>query len=170
MAGRNGLAAVPALREPLRVVPITETVTIDTGDGDLLHLAAYPKGAGCPISVLIDVEEAHAEWNETIPGDDERTAMKPRRYIARLNRAELILRRDILCAVIPGLTPEQAGVLATEGGPWRDVLVSLGWWDAPDAPDAEDTGDPEALPQQVTAGESESSAVQPSTATTTGPA
>jgi hypothetical protein len=147
MAGRNGIAVLPVARKPLRVVPETRTIPIDTGE-DTQDLVAYVKGPACPISVLIEADEAINEWEENFPTDEDRKTLKPRQWLAKHNRAERILRRDLLCAVIPGLTPDHAGVLAADDGEWQTLLIELGWWAAPDEMPAEDD-DPEATAPAV---------------------
>lgn len=164
MAERS-LGVLQASRTPLRVVPESRTLTIDTGE-ETLELAAYPKGPACPITVLIAEQEAYAEWNDATPTDEERAHLTPRRYAARVMRAEYQWRRDLLMAVVPGLSEEQAGVLASDDGPWRDILVELGWLEA--LPAAEDDADPEAQGgADTSAGPTASPDSQPATADTT---
>lgn len=157
MPGRNGLAVVPAERKPLRVVAETVTREFDTGE-ETLSLVGYVKGAGCPISVAIEADEAIAQWEAEAPTPEEtgtpategREAvpgtLKPRAWMAKHNRADRMLRRDLLCAVFPGLTFDYASVLAADDGPWLELLVDLGWWAKPEAADeTEDDADPEAI-------------------------
>jgi hypothetical protein len=82
------------------------------------------------------------------------------------NRAERLLRRDLLCATIPGLTTDQAGVLAADDGEWKALLVDLGWWlaDEAAAEEDEDAADPEATaPADAPTGADDSPASLPAT-------
>lgn len=143
MSGRNGLAVVPGAQRILHVVPRTTTYAIERADGETVMLAGYHKGPTCPVPVNIEVDAAFEVWEAAQPTPDERKAMKPRAFIAQANRAELIWRRDMLCAVIPGLEHDEANVLAAEGGQWEAILVELGWQDAAPAQSKGDA-DPEA--------------------------
>lgn len=145
MAGRNGLAAVPVARRPLRVVPETLTFPIEI-DGETVELTGYVKGPGTPIEVLIEVDDAIADWEDNNPTDDDGLNLKPRRWLAKRNRADRILRRDLMVKVVHGLTMDQANVLAADDGDWQHILPPLGWWLAPTAAETEDedTDDPEA--------------------------
>jgi hypothetical protein len=146
MPGPNGLSAV------LRIRSDTTTYPVEDADGETTLLAGYHKGASCPISVEIEVEEAWAEWSEDTPSDDERPSLTPHRFLAKTMRAERLLRRNLLCAAIPGLERGAADVAASDGGPWERILVELGWWQA--------TG--EAAPEgEAAAGDSDGSTGSP---------
>lgn len=127
MAGRNGAGAYASPRVPIKLAPETITYTFERPDGELVSLAGYKKGPGCPVSVAIEVDEALATVEENEPNAEDEQALAPRRYLARLLYAERTLRREMLQAVIPGLTSEDANLLASDGGPWQDILVELGW-------------------------------------------
>lgn len=126
MAPRNGMAP-PGGRAPIRLVPDTITYTFERADGELVALAGYRKGPGCPVSVAIEVDEAIASVDENEPSEAERETMAPRRYLARLLYAERTLRAAMLRAVVPGLTAADADLLASDGGGWQAILVELGW-------------------------------------------
>lgn len=126
MASPNGVTALGARR--LRVTYDTITYTVETPDGETVTLAGYTRGSGCPISVEIDVEGAWAEWSEDTASEDDRATLTSHRYLAKTMRAERMLRRNLLCAVVPGLAQAAADVLSNDGGPWEDVLTELGWW------------------------------------------
>lgn len=143
MAGPNGVARIGA-RMPIVLRPNTITFTIEREDGETVALAGYKKGPGCPITVLMAYDEALAEAEEESPNDDDRQALSASRYYARLMRSERMLRRGLLQAVIPGLDEPTANVLASDDGPWRDMLTELGWWNGAMAEDATEDGDPEA--------------------------
>lgn len=133
MPGPNGVALIGGARR-LRVTYETKTYQIETPDGETVALAGYVRGAGCPISVEIEVEGAWAEWSEDSPTNDDHASLTAHRYLAKTNRAERLLRRNLLCAVIPGLATEAADVLAADAGPWEAVLVELGWWQPAEQP------------------------------------
>lgn len=141
MAGPNGTALLGAGRL-LRVKYDTLTYTVETPDGETVALNGYKRGAGCPVEIEIEFDAAWAEWSESIPTDDERAAFTSRRYMSKMMAAERNLRRNLLEAVIPGLTREAAAVLAGDDGPWQDILVELGWWERME-PQAQEDGDVE---------------------------
>jgi len=143
MAGRNGAAALPGMPRILRVVPQTTTYTVERPDGETVALAGYHKGPTCPIPVAIEVDAAYETWESAQPTPEERQKLKPRAFLALANRTELVFRRDLLCAVIPGLEMDAANALCCDGGQYEQILTELGWLDAPAAAD-EDTADPEA--------------------------
>lgn len=172
MPGRNGVAALPATRaplparrEPLVVVPETLSYELQRADGETVTLAGYVKGPGCPIDVLIAYDEAVADAEDEYPSADERETLRPSRYHARLMRADRILRRGLLQAVIPGLDMDTANLLASDDGPWNAILTELGWWDTAPAETSEATADPEAAAGE-SAGPSDSPASSDTTAST----
>jgi len=158
MSGRNGLAVVPGAHRILRVVPKTTTYTVETADGETVALAGYHKGPTCPVPVAIEVEAAWASWEAARPTADDLASMKPHAYLAAVNVAERLLRRDLLTAVIPGLEMDQANVLAADGGAWEATLGELGWWDVV----ADEDADPEATaPAEIAPTGAASSPAQP---------
>lgn len=173
MAGRNGTSGVRALpveRELLRVTPDTITYPIERDDGETVALKGYRRGPGCPISVAIEIEEAWADWEDERPTEDDRTTLRAHRYLARLNRAERLLRRGLLQAAIPGLEDTDANILAADDGQWQAILVELGWWQAMPADDGAEADDgPESGAEaSVPTGEPASADSSASMAPTTG--
>jgi len=158
MASPNGVTTLGARR--LRVTYDTITYTVETPDGETVALAGYKRGTGCPISVEIEIEGAWAEWSEDSPSAEQRETATPHRYMAAMMRAERLLRRNLLCAALPGLEQAAADVLAADGGPWEGILAELGWWQQTEA-----TAEGEAEAGAVTAstGEPASPASSPST-------
>lgn len=137
MTGKNGVALLRP--RVLRVIPQTITYTVEGEDGETVALAGYCKGPSCPVPVAIEIEAAWAAWEEAQPDEDKRVSMKPHAYLAAMNAAERILRRDLLQAAIPGLDADRANVLAADEGAWEAILGELGWWAIAEASD-----DPEA--------------------------
>jgi hypothetical protein len=139
MAERNGTALAFGQRRRLRVVPETHEYEVERGD-EVTVLTGYVAGDRCPVPVSIEVQAAVDAYNAII------TAIDPQKPdLTAYRRAQLTQRRDILLAVLRGLTHEEADVMAADGGDWQDILVELGWWNAPAAEDAEeDADDPEA--------------------------
>lgn len=170
MAGKNGVMSIVGGRKPIVLKSETITYTIEHEDGETVALAGYRKGPGCPLPILIEVDEALAtvEENEPTaeeagtpridngPGRDPTPAipgtLSPRRYLSKLMFAERTLRRMMLQAVIPGLTVEDANVMASDEGPWKDILIELGWRQPDDVIEAaaEDDADPEVPSQSDT--------------------
>jgi hypothetical protein len=106
----------------------TLSYALETPDGETVTLAGYRRGAGCPISVEIEVESAWAEWSEDSPSGQQQAELTTHRYLAATMRAERLLRRNLLLAVLPGLEQKAADMLAVDQGPWESILVELGWW------------------------------------------
>lgn len=159
MAGPNG-TAWPGAPRVLRITYDTKTYALETPDGETTTLAGYKKGTGCPISVEIETEAAWATWSEDSPTDEDRATLTTHRYLAKTMRAERMLRRDLLCAVIPGLQREAADVLAGDAGPWETILSELGWWATTEA---DDTGEAAAGDSSLPTGSEESPASSPPT-------
>lgn len=93
----------------------------------------YHKGAGCPLPLVIEVEDLWLTYTESIPNAEQQAAMSESRYYNAINRASLIVRRDLLCLVTEGLLPEDANVLVSpdenresEG---QNILIQTGWLD-----------------------------------------
>lgn len=170
MAGRNGVALLPGAHRRLSLRSETITYELEDEGGEVVTLAGYKKGPGCPISILIAVDDALAELAENEPTDEERPTFTTnddgteitvpgtlpiRRYLAKAQTAERTLRREMLQAVIPGLTTAQANVIASDDGPWKDILVELGWRMPDDVP-AEDAGEGEVVGLAASTGQPDS--------------
>jgi hypothetical protein len=117
-------------------------------------------GNRCPVHVKAEISAARRTWVEaTGAGTDE--------YVYDETAWRSFLR-DVLLAAIRGLEFGEAEVLASDDDLSNTVLVTLGWFRAPEAvPDPEATtaqADPEASPTTP----SSSPDSQPSTAPTTG--
>ena len=162
MSGRNGLAVLPGRARVLHVVPKTITYTVERADGETVALAGYCKGPSCPVPVAIEVERAWAEWEAAQPDANASASMKPHAYLAAINAAERMLRRELLIAAIPGLDMDAANVLAADDGEWESILAELGWWTAAAA---EGDADPEATAPAASAptGAASSPDLQPPT-------
>lgn len=172
MPSRNGVSMLPSAHRRLSLRSETLTYELEGEDGEVVALKGYQKGPGCPLTVLIEVDEALATLAENEPTDDERPtfhddgsvtagALSLRRYTAKAQYAERTLRRMMLQAVVPGLTVEQANVLGSDDGPWRDMLVELGWRRPDDEPaeqPAEDDSGPEAAGPAASTGRPDSPA------------
>lgn len=165
MAGRNG--ALPTARKAFRVVPETRMIPVDTG-GEIVELVGYVRGPGCPMPVYLQVQEVAAERQDHLPTADEREKLSPHRLMVKYVRANMIERRGLLQAVIPGLTEDQANILSADDGGWHEILVDLGWWVDPTPDDqAEDAADPEATaPAAPSTGASDSPDSAPATQAT----
>lgn len=182
--GLNGVVTRPAVvREPFVVAPATISYPFEI-NGETVILDGYMK-AGCPIDVAIAYDEALVESEAEQPTAAERgspgdpTADPPvpptpgtisvQAYYTKLMRAERMLRRALLCAVIPGLAANNdfraANVLAADDGPYEQILVELGWWTRVTAPADEGVG-PEAGGEAVTSGDAASPDSSPVTAST----
>lgn len=181
MSTKNGVAEGPPLgRRRVVAIPKTMVFEIDVirrGKPTTIEVTGYVKGA-CKVWVEAQVQAAWDEWEdasyvdnvdqiEVDALDPETNAVAkttPARIFKRSRRAEAMLRRDMLLAVVEGLEEQDADLLAQEDGGWLDILRDLGWWRKASAEEA--TGDPEAV------GEADAPTGTPSSPTpaiTTGP-
>jgi hypothetical protein len=148
MVGPNGVALNVLARKRYVVNP--EVIVFDlTIAGEDVTLNGYCKGPGCPVPIQIGVLEAWATWEEDRPTREETGyvdddgkrvpgTLSPHRWVAKRNASEMGLRRDLLRESVPGLTVEQANLLASEGGPADDMLRDMRYFDAePEAPTEE---------------------------------
>lgn len=112
------------------------------------NLVGYVRGPGCPVPIMIETEQAWAIWEEGRPSEAElRDASLSK--MAEVVAAERVLRRELLCAVLPGLEPDEANYLCNDDGPWREILSELGWWSSPTEAD-DDTGEAKREESQST--------------------
>lgn len=88
----------------------------------------YEKGPGTPTPVAIEVDRIETEYAQNTPTEEDEKTLDAYEYTDKWRRVNMILRRNLLCAVIRGLDIEDANILATEDdGPGRQILVNLGW-------------------------------------------
>lgn len=95
----------------------------------------YSKGAGCPVPVQIEVDGIETEYEAQIPTPEERgenSSLSINELVDKWRRANFLLRRNLLLAVIKNLDPDDANVLANEAGGGREILIKLGWVSAPE--------------------------------------
>ena len=88
----------------------------------------YTKGNGTPTPIVIETDRVFEEYEDNYPSDEEYTALSIPAKLARTRRANLLMRRDLLCIVIEDFDIEDANVLANsaEG---EDLLIKAGWLD-----------------------------------------
>jgi hypothetical protein len=177
MPNRNGVALLPGATRRLSLRSETITYELEDEDAEVVTLAGYKRGPGCPISVLIAVDDALAELAENEPTEDETPtftddgppvpgSISIARYLAKAQYADRTHRRMMLQAVIPGLKEAQANVLASDDGPWKDMLIELGWRRPDDVPaesPAEDADEGEAAGPAASTGRPDSPASSPAT-------
>lgn len=91
----------------------------------------YVRGPGCPVPVVIETDEMFSAWEETHPGSNDDDSISSTQYIARAQRAELILRRDLLTRITrPSMDFDTANIIAnTEQG--MQILRKTGWFRTP---------------------------------------
>jgi hypothetical protein len=132
MAGRNGTVLSTAMRlgdlSPERV-----SFSIER-DGEEVTLAGYVSGKRCPVPVIIEHDRIWQEW-ENVRVDESLTDMDRK-------AASLLRNVQDLKAVIPGLKPEEAEIIAADPALSHQIMVALKWW-APNPYLSEDA-DPEA--------------------------
>ncbi len=169
-----------------RYVVTPEVVVFDLTIGEeQVTLNGYAKGPGCPVPILIGVAGAWATWEEDRPTREETGyhdaagamvpgLLSPFRWNAKNDKAEMGLRRDLLRETVPGLTLDQANILASDGGPAVDMLQVMRWMDSEpqqasdDDDDEADTGEAVGEAGSMT-GPAVSPAGSPATATTPSP-
>lgn len=145
MVSPNGIGVAVAARKRYVVTPEVIVFNLEIA-GEQVTLNGYVNGPGCPLPILLGVRDAWATHEEETPtleetgtvvegvdadGKPTRTAvpgtLSPHRWVAKRDRARMGLHRDILRETIPGLTLEQANILASEGGPVAEMLADMRW-------------------------------------------
>jgi hypothetical protein len=154
MAGRNGVAMRPPMR--FSVIPKSVPFEIERANPDdpngepvVVTLRAWQKSLPHPEQIDIAVEGVIDVYREAIWAEEQRRNAQPGAVLlSGLTRAQHEMHAGILDAVIEGLEPGEAEILAVDGGPWQEILIALGWWKLaePAAPSdgKEDADDPEA--------------------------
>lgn len=118
----------------------------------------YEKGPGTPVPVQIEVDRISTEYADNLPTDDDETNLTPNEYADKWRRVNMLLRRNLLLAVIRGLSVESANILAHEDSKGREILARLGWISAPNETVASDESATENKAEgEVETGESTSS-------------
>jgi hypothetical protein len=92
----------------------------------------YEKGSGLPVPVQIEVDRIEQEYLENLPTEEEQKQIADGsgsvgEYLNKWRRVNMLLRRNLLLAVIRGLDTESANLLAQEGAQGREILVRLGF-------------------------------------------
>lgn len=88
----------------------------------------YGKGPGTPVPIQIEVDKVETEYVDNLPDDADREKLTPAQYYDKSRRVDMLLRRNLLLAVIKGMDADSANVLAKEdNGKGREILVKLGW-------------------------------------------
>lgn len=132
--------AVPRIqRIPLRVIDVeaidpNNTEVEETPTKTQIFIG-YEKGPGCPVPIALEVDRIQDEYEEEYPSSEERTTMGLSKYVTRARRANTLLRRNLLLAVIRDLDITQADILAATdddgNGEGVRILRRLGWMDTP---------------------------------------
>jgi hypothetical protein len=191
VANRNGVAEGPPLgRRRVSAIPRTIVFEVDVirkGKPTVIEVTGYVKGS-CPVHVEVDVQAAWDAWTDAsyVPNTDKveitteaGETFVPETIFKRSERAEAMLRRDMLLAVTDGLEEHEADLLAVRDGPeadllavrdgpWLDMLRDLEWWRAAEET-TETPSDPEAAGEaDAPTGPPSSPEPTPSTAPVTG--
>jgi hypothetical protein len=160
MAGTNGAGAIAPARMRFTAVPSFQMIELevlnpeydpnfpDRPETVVRTFKAYVKGDRCPVWVEIEAQSAWEDWRQASYSGIGEDGSPTYEYNYR---AERVLRRDLLRAVIEGLDQQEADVLGADGGPWDLILEKLGWYQRDIATESEDAENPEAtavLPNQ----------------------
>lgn len=166
--------AIPSIRRfPLTVVDVEKLdawMASDDVDAPIPTITkifvGYERGPGTPVPVQIEVDQLDAEHQGQIPTDEDRTNLSIAEYLNKWRRANMLLRRNLLQAVVRNLDVESANALAKDDdGPGFQLLVQLGWLEpkaTDDDAESENKEEGEATAVDET-GESTSLISQPST-------
>jgi hypothetical protein len=156
MNGTGQPRTVLGARRRVNARPKTIEFEVETVNDGVQVLKGYckgrPEGYGpCPTGVTIEVGAAFDVWREKAyrPATDKERQIWDE-HVAACNEkgedpgespinedglifagsqeARLTLHRDLLMAVMPGLDPQTASVLAGEDGDWEVILTDLGWY------------------------------------------
>lgn len=91
----------------------------------------YEKGIGCPVPVQIEVDQLDVDYRAAIPTDEERETLSSVEYITKWRRANTLLRRNLMLAVVKGMDMESANILASEddngNSEARRIAELTGW-------------------------------------------
>lgn len=148
---------------------------LETIDVDMVF---YTRDGAPPLTVLMAIEDAWAEYDEDRPTEEEtgklgdpttnpptprtRGTLSARRWVAKQNRADHLLRQRLLVAASDDkLILEDAGVIVSRGEA-EGILGDLGWW-ATESTDAkaEDSGETTGEGSALTGDAASPDSVQP---------
>lgn len=94
----------------------------------------YEKGDGCPVPVAVEVDRIETEYTLNQPSAEEINTLSAMEFNDKWRRVNMLLRRNLLLAVIRDFEPDDANHLATdEEGPGYQILVRLGWLESNEA-------------------------------------
>lgn len=134
-------SAVPAFRRlPITIIdrsrynewlnsPIEQNLPVPTITEIFI---GYEKGGSTPTTVQVEVDKVDTEYSQNLPTDEEQKTLTPFELGDKWRRLNMLLRRNLLLAVIRGLDVDDASNLATDKpdgslGDGHKILVMLGW-------------------------------------------
>lgn len=106
----------------------SEDLTVDSNPPTVTKIfIAYAKGPGTPVPVQIEVDKLTSEYVRQAPTEQDRIEMDALDYYDKANRSAMLFRRNLLLAVVRGLDPDDANVLAHDENAGRLILERLGY-------------------------------------------
>jgi hypothetical protein len=88
----------------------------------------YTKGPGTPVPVQIEVDRIETEYSQSLPSDEDEKNLTTFEYSDKWRRVNMLLRRNLLLAVVDKLDVDDANVLAqADDGEGRIILERAGW-------------------------------------------
>lgn len=88
----------------------------------------YIKGPGTPVPVQIEVDNIETEYAAEVPTEEDYNTLSANQYSDKWRRCNMLLRRNLLLAIVRGLDPDSANILAHEDNKdGRELLVRGGW-------------------------------------------
>lgn len=88
----------------------------------------WTKGPGTPVPVQIEVDQIETEYTQNQPTEADRENLTVLEYYDKWRRVNMLLRRNLLSAVVNGLGMDNANYLASDDdGPGRKILEKAGW-------------------------------------------
>lgn len=128
--------AVPdIMRVPLKVLDVEkydEWLTNEDLDAPIPMITrifvVYCKGPGTPVPIQIEIDRIETEYEEALPTTEEATTLSAFQYVDKHSRVDMLLRRNLLLAVVKGLDSDSANVLAQKiDGDGHELLRRAGW-------------------------------------------
>lgn len=92
----------------------------------------YEKGGSTPTTVQIEVDKIDTEYTQNLPTEEDQATMTQFELGDKWRRVNILLRRNLLLAVIRGLDVDDASNMATDKpdgslGDGHKILIMLGW-------------------------------------------
>lgn len=103
-------------------------VSSESEETEVVTFWGYEKGPSCPVPIVIEVDNVYLEYEEDYPNTEEQEKLGLDKSVVAQKKANMLLYRNLLMTVIPGLPAEIANILASPGGTGMKILEELGYY------------------------------------------